>query len=77
MKNLKRICGLVPQMGWKIFYVFNRLVHNLFVGETEWCVKNYMLCGQAIMSSVLSGVAWVFIFLNIFLGCNCLDTVQI
>jgi hypothetical protein len=28
LKNLKRICGLVLQMGWKIFYVFNRLVHN-------------------------------------------------
>jgi hypothetical protein len=27
-KNLKRICGLVPQMGCKIFYFFNRLVHN-------------------------------------------------
>jgi hypothetical protein len=27
-KNLKRICGLVPQMGCKIFYFLNRLVHN-------------------------------------------------
>jgi hypothetical protein len=28
-KNLKRICGLVPQIGWKIFvFLFYRLVHN-------------------------------------------------
>jgi hypothetical protein len=28
-KNLKRICGLVPQIGWKIFaFIFYRLVHN-------------------------------------------------
>jgi len=27
-KNLKRIYGFIPQMGFKIFYFFNRLVHN-------------------------------------------------